>query len=181
MVQGKRKAASLYQDGKTVVYLADQPATVGHVMVASRQHLPIFEALSDDEINHLAKITNSTSIAVFEAIKCEGTNILIHNGMDAGQEDPHFSLNIIARRSGDGLNFEWTPKQLGEEEMATVELQMKDELSKRREEPKEEEENKPEQAEKKEEEGKEATAENKEEKTEEKEENYLIKQLKRMP
>jgi diadenosine tetraphosphate (Ap4A) HIT family hydrolase len=179
MIEGKKKAATLYQDGNVTAFLPEQPATIGHIIVAPHRHAPIFEATTDDESGHLFKAANKISIALFEAIKCDGTNILINNGIDAGQEDPHFSVNIIARREGDGLSFEWTPRQLGEQEMATIELQLKEELAKP-EEPAEEKKEEADQKEAEAGEGKEDAAGKKEQK-EEPEESYLIRQLKRMP
>ncbi len=178
MIEGKAPCARIYEDDKVVAFLAERPATIGHIIVAPKQHLPIFEALDDELVEHVSAVANKISIAVFEAIKCEGTNMLIHNGLEAGQEDPHFSVNVIARKGGDGLSFEWMPKQVTEDELGTIELQLKEELSKKQVPVA-------------------ATVTNKKQETvpdedipndsknesepEEKEENYLIKQLKRMP
>jgi histidine triad (HIT) family protein len=126
IIQGKKKAAKIYEDSKVVAFLATQPAAIGHVVVAPKKHSPIFEAVDDEDVRHLFRVANKLSIAVFEAIKCEGTNLIVSNGIEAGQEAPHFSVNIIARKSGDGLSFDWPTKQLKEEEMATVEMQLKD-------------------------------------------------------
>lgn len=176
IVEGKKKSALLYQDDRIISFMADQPATIGHMIVMPKRHIPIFEAATEDDAERTFKVANKASIALFEAIKCEGTNILINNGIDAGQEEPHFSVNLIARREGDGLSFEWAPKQLSEEEMSSIEIQLKEELSRKelKEEPAEEK------TEAKEEK-KEETTGTKEADTGEKEENYLIKQLKRMP
>ena len=35
-------------------------------------------------------------------------------------------INIIPRRENDGMDFQWAPKQLNEEEMSTIELQIKE-------------------------------------------------------
>jgi histidine triad (HIT) family protein len=177
-ISGKKESATLYSDDKLIAFLSPQPATIGHIIIAPKAHLPIMEALDDKTVEHIFKVANKISIALFESIKCEGTNLIVQNGTAAGQEAPHFSVNVIARRGGDGFVFDWAPKQLSEEEMATLELQLREELSKAPEKKPEPELKEEKQAEKKEEgkvEGKEA-----EEKKEE-DENYLVKQLKRMP
>ena len=90
------------------------------------------------------------------------------NGVAAGQTVAHFMINVIPRREGDGINLEWQPKQLNEEEMSTVELKLKAETEggHRFEEKKQEEQPK-------------------EAKQETEiligEENYLVKQLRRIP
>ncbi|MBW2972316.1 HIT family protein [Candidatus Woesearchaeota archaeon] len=167
----------IYEDDTLVSFLAEQPATIGHIILAPKRHTPILEGIDERESDSLALACKKMSIALFEAIKCEGTNIIISNGIEAGQEEPHVSASIIARKEGDGLMFEWAPKRLSEEEMSTVELQLKQELEKpevQTEIPKEKPaEDKPE---------KEVSGdEDIPDAIKEKEESYLIKQLRRMP
>lgn len=180
IINGKRKAAKLYEDDKFIAFLAEQPATIGHIVVVPKEHRPIFEALSEQDSEHLFNIVNRLSVSAFEAIKSDGTNIIFHNGIDAGQEEPHFSVNIIPRRGDDGLVFEWSPKSLGEEDMAAVEIQLKEALSRddnsqdQAAEPEPLKEDSPAKA-------SEETADAPENKKEETDENYLVKQLRRMP
>lgn len=184
MIQGKKEAAKIYEDGRVVAFLSPQPASIGHIVVVPKKHLPILEALGDDDVAYAFSIANKISISVFEALKIEGTNIIVHNGVAAGQEEPHFSINIVPRKSDDGLVMEWSPSQLSDEEMATIELQLKEEMEKRQEPvevpveaPQEDAGTGDKPAEAEAEPAKEGTSEEKKEK----EENYLIKQLKRMP
>ena len=76
-------------------------------------------------------------------------------------------INIIPRKENDGINLQWQPKQLSEEEVSTIELKMKEEISNTKvgESPKIKQEKK---------------AEPIPEKISD-EENYLIKQLRRIP
>ena len=37
-------------------------------------------------------------------------------------------INIIPRQENDGINLQWKPKQLTEEEMSTVELKLKEQI-----------------------------------------------------
>jgi histidine triad (HIT) family protein len=120
IIQGKRKATVLYSDESIIAFLAPKPATIGHVVVAPKRHYPILETLGEDIVSHSFKVANALSSAVFQAIKCEGTNILVHNGIAAGQRSPHFSINVIARKQGDGLNFEWKPRKVESAEMEDI-------------------------------------------------------------
>jgi len=117
-------------------------------------------------IAHLSKITNKISIAVFEALQAKGTNILIQNGITAGQKTNHFMIHIIPRKENDGLDFQWQPKQLNQEQMSTIELNLKEATKGIGD--FEKEEKKP------------VRLDKKIEKID-KEENYLIKQLNRIP
>jgi len=118
----KNRENVVYEDKKIVAFLSKKPAAFGHVVIAPKQHYSIIENVPDYIVGDMFKIANKVSSAVFEIIGAEGTNILVNNGVDAGQKEPHVSVNVIPRRSNDNLGFNWAPKQLTEEEMSTVEL-----------------------------------------------------------
>ena len=105
-------------------------------------------------------------MAVFEILQAKGTNILIQNGVAAGQKTNHFMVHIIARKENDGLDFQWQSKQLNEEEMSTIELKLKEGTKGIGNFEKEE---------------KKPVKIDKEIERIDKEENYLIKQLNRIP
>ena len=170
-VKGKTKLKQVYEDEKIKAVLHPAPAAKGHLLVFPKQHYQIIEQIPDYEIGDIFKKVNKLSVAVFEGVKSAGTNIIIQNGVSAEQKIPHLCVNIIPRTENDGLNFQWQPRQLNQEEMSTVELQVKKETENiggfEKEEKKEP-----------------IKLEKKSEKIEEKpgeEENYLIKQLGRIP
>src|SRR3989338_2872890 len=122
----KIKEKKVYEDEKVFAFLDDKPMSLGHVVVATKQHFPIIEQVPDFIIDHLFKITNKIGTAVFESLGALGTNILVNNGVPAGQEYPHFLINIIPRRQNDNINLRFKPKQLNEEEMSDLELTLKE-------------------------------------------------------
>lgn len=125
ILQGKTKAEKIYEDTNTLAVLHPKPAAPGHILILPKKHYQIFEQLPDYEAASLLKTVNKTSIALFEAIHPKGTNIFIQNGVAAGQEIPHLSVHIIPRDENDNIPLTWAPKQLNEEEMSTVELKLK--------------------------------------------------------
>jgi len=159
----------LYEDDKVVALMSKRPCTEGHVIVMPKEHYPIIELVPDYIISHLFTVVNKISIAVFDAVSAQGTNILVNNGIAAGQEWAHFMVHIIPRKEGDELSFVWNPKQLSEEEMSTIELNFKEETKNIG--VFEEEKPKPVSIDKK----------KKEEVRIEEEENYMINQLRRIP
>ena len=166
-LQISEKKNLLYEDEKIIAFLSDTPASAGHIIVAPRQHAPIFEQIPDFVVSELFVKANKLSIACFEVLGAEGTNIIIQNGVAAGQNCAHTCLNVVSRKNDDGLNLLWKPKQLSEEQMSVLELKIKDETKKigvfEKEKPKLVEIKKPEEI------------------KISKEENYLIRQLKRIP
>jgi hypothetical protein len=50
----------------------------------------------------------------------QGTNIIVQNGVAAGQKAQHFMVHVIPRQEGDGLVFDVPQKQMKEEELEVV-------------------------------------------------------------
>jgi histidine triad (HIT) family protein len=119
----------VYEDDDVVAMLDENPASAGHLAVMPKEHYAILENVPDYLVNSIFQAANRLSVAVFESLKIQGTNILVSNGGAAGQALPHFMVNIIPRTEGDGMNFQWVPKQLSEEEMSTVEIVLKEQAA----------------------------------------------------
>jgi histidine triad (HIT) family protein len=140
----------LYEDNEVVVAVKKIGFAIGQVTVFPKEHLTILEMVNDDLLEKCSLVANKVGVAVFEALGVQGTNILIQNGLGAGQSVPHFSIEIIPRKENDGLNLHWTPGQVAEVDIETTLSLLKEEESKLKKETKSEEvkddasENKPE-------------------------------------
>ncbi len=124
----KNKKGIVYSTEKISVMIPENAFTPGHLIVLPNEHFPILEAVPDKIISEMFTAANKVGVAVFEALGAQGTNILIQNGTAAGQEKPHVILHVIPRKENDGLNLQWAPKQMNEEEMSTIELKIKDQV-----------------------------------------------------
>jgi histidine triad (HIT) family protein len=164
----KSKNGMLYEDEHIAMMLAPKPAVPGHIILLPKKHAAILEQVPDYVAGSLFDKANKASIAVFETLGAQGTNIIINNGVAAGQTTNHCTLHVLPRQEKDNLNLAWQPRQLPEEEMSTIELKLKEEaknigaFEKELQKPKEIMPKEP-------------------EKEECEEENHLIRQLKRMP
>jgi histidine triad (HIT) family protein len=127
IAKGKIKAELIYEDKLVMAVVKDLAILPGQICVFPKEHYTIIELAPDKLVNHLFKVVNKIGIAVFESLGVQGTNILVQNGTSAGQEVPHLCVEIIPRKEGDGLNLDWKPKQLMEEEMDTAYLMLKEE------------------------------------------------------
>lgn len=98
----------------------------GHCFVMPKNHYPIIEQVPDTELGKLFQASNKISSAIFESLGTSGTNIFVANGIAAGQTVAHVTINVVPRKESDGVNLQWHPRQLNEEEMSTVELRLKE-------------------------------------------------------
>ncbi len=128
IIAGKIPAYKIYEDDMTLAILDVNGANPAHCFIIPKNHYPIIEQVPDEEIGNLFEVANKISSSIFENLKVQGTNIFVSNGIPAGQTVAHFMINIIPRGENDGINLQWKPKQLTEEEMSTVELKLKDQI-----------------------------------------------------
>lgn len=152
----------IYQDDDIIAAVKDTGLSPGQITVFPKKHFTIMEMVPENILEKCGQIANKISIAVFEGLGSQGTNIIVRNGTAAGQTVPHFALEVIPRAENDGLNLLWQPLQLMEDEIESSFKVLKEEADKP--EVKVEEKADEEQAPKK---------ENKD--------NYLLKSLKRIP
>lgn len=158
---------TILSDEKSSVFLAKKPLSMAHSIIAPKKHYVILDQIPDDDIDHLFKIANIISVLLFRMLGSEGTNIIIENGIEAGQTIPHFMINIIPRKKDDGINFEFNRHKAGKEELEGASILIIEGLKKFNEKKVVLEENHPKEI---------ATENNKNKET-----NYLIEHLKRIP
>ncbi len=120
------KGEKLFEDEKVAVVPSSRPASRGHVLVIPKEHYTILEQIPDFLAGHLFSTANKASTAIFEMLRVHGTNIVIENGIAAGQKVAHFAINIIPRAENDGIGFIWQSRQITDDEMSTAELQLKE-------------------------------------------------------
>ena len=120
----------IHADDDIVIAVKDKVTTSGQITVYPRKHYPIMEMVPEDILNKCVSAAKNVSIAVFESLGAQGTNILVRNGLSAGQSVPHFGIEVIPRREDDKLNLEWQGKQIMEDEMEMTFQALEEDLKK---------------------------------------------------
>jgi len=110
----------LFEDDKIIISLAVEPSVNGHIQIFSKEHYTIMEQAPNDVLNDMISAANKMSMILFESMKVHGTNIIINNGVPAGQKIPHFAIDILPRRTDDNLKLDWTLKQATPETLDSV-------------------------------------------------------------
>jgi len=132
------KSLEVFSTANVQVLAHPSPSTPGHVLVTPKKHFAIFEAVPDDIVGELFSVANTVSTKLFDGLGAQGTNILLQNGLPAGQSEPHVVLHVIPRKQGDGLDFTWKPKVIDEAKLNDLEKLLKDGLAVVEAKPKEE-------------------------------------------
>lgn len=111
----------IYEDANCKAFLAKKGHVPGQIIVVPIQHFTIIEQVPDEIIDHLILVSNQLASVLFEVDEnTTGTNMIISNGIPAGQEIPHFSINLIPRFEGDGVNFRWESKKAEPDQLSNA-------------------------------------------------------------
>ena len=130
IVAGKVASKKVFEDESCIGILDINPANPGHILLIPKKHFQIMPQLPDDLIGHMFMVAKHLSQAALKALQVGGVNIVIANGIAAGQRAPHFMIHIIPRTENDGLNFVVPARQVAEKDMILLKQKIKPRINK---------------------------------------------------
>ena len=107
IIDGRLPSMKIDEDDSTLTFMDIHPLSSGHCLVVPKHHAAtIFEA--DVRDLEAAMVTaKRVALAIQEALRPDGLNVLQANGAAAFQSVPHFHLHLIPRWANDGKGFDW--------------------------------------------------------------------------
>lgn len=103
-------AREVYRDQHVVAFFPHNPATLGHILVIPRQHIPDIWSLDQVTAEQLAGVTTQLAAAVKRALNPDGLNIIQSNGDVASQTVFHLHIHLVPRWKGDPIGRIWPPE-----------------------------------------------------------------------
>ena len=76
--------------------------------------------IPDDEVAYAFMVVKALSNSMLRGIDAQGTNIIVANGIAAGQRAQHFMAHIIPRKDNDGINFVLPQKAMEQKEIEAI-------------------------------------------------------------
>ncbi|HLC60200.1 MAG TPA: HIT domain-containing protein [Candidatus Nanoarchaeia archaeon] len=120
IISGKIQAKKIYEDEKVVGILDINPGNPGHTLVMTKEHYSIMPQLPDEDVADVFLVVKALSNTMLRSIDAQGTNIIVANGIAAGQRAQHFMVHLIPRKENDGINFVLPQKTLNENEIEMI-------------------------------------------------------------
>ena len=120
IISGKVQSKKIYEDEETLAILDINPANPGHIVLLPKEHYSIMPQIPEGVINNLAMAAKALSNVLLKGISAQGTNIIVANGVAAGQRAQHFMLHIIPRMEKDDLEFTLPQNTLPEKELDQI-------------------------------------------------------------
>jgi len=129
IISGKIQARKIYEDEKVTAVLDINPANPGHILLLTKEHYSIMPQIPDDDVAHIFIVAKSLSNSMLRGIDAHGTNLIVANGIAAGQRAQHFIVHIIPRKENDGVNFVLPQKTIEQNELELIGDKIKAALS----------------------------------------------------
>lgn len=120
IISSKIKSKKIYEDSQSVAILDINPANSGHVLLLPKEHYTIMPQIPEQEISHLFTVSKSISNSMLRGLESQGTNIIVANGIAAGQRAQHFVIHIIPRNENDQLQFIIPQKKIPEKTLDEI-------------------------------------------------------------
>jgi histidine triad (HIT) family protein len=110
LLSGELEASVVHRDELCSVFVDIRPVNPGHVLVVPNRHAASLAELEEREgaaIFHLA--TRMAAALRRTELRCEGVNLFLADGAEAGQEIFHAHLHVFPRYRGDGFGLRFGP------------------------------------------------------------------------
>ena len=105
---GQIPAMKVYEDERTLAFMDINPLNAGHCLIVTRSHAPTIWDADEEDLRAAITSAKKVALALREAVKPDGLNMLQANGAAAFQSVPHFHLHLIPRWNNDGKGFDWS-------------------------------------------------------------------------
>jgi len=103
IISGKIPSKKIYEDDTCLAILDINPAAEGHLLIIPKEHYSIMPQMPAEELGHLFVVSRNLSKLLLKALKVDGTNLFVANGLPAGQKAQHFMIHMIPRKGSDGV------------------------------------------------------------------------------
>jgi histidine triad (HIT) family protein len=104
IVAGTEEASIIYEDERVIAFLDVLPINEGHTLIIPRRHGSYLKDMNPEDGAAMFKAGIRIGAALrASGIKCEGVNLLLNDGAEAGQRVFHSHLHVIPRIIGDSL------------------------------------------------------------------------------
>jgi histidine triad (HIT) family protein len=129
IISGKIQSKKIYEDDKVTGILDINPANPGHILLMPKEHYSIMPQVPKEVLEHLFIVAKKLCQISLQTLGAKGTNIIVQNGIAAGQKAQHFMIHIIPRMEQDGLQFILEKKTINDNDYSTIKDRLKGKIN----------------------------------------------------
>ena len=120
IANGEIPSATLYEDEDFRVILDLGPATKGHALILPKNHFANLFEIPEDMDAKAFILAKKIAKKMKDVFGCDGVNIVLNNGVAAGQTVFHFHIHLIPRYEGEHAGVTWKPGTLTDEQREEI-------------------------------------------------------------
>lgn len=120
IVAGELPATVIDQDERTIAFMDINPATRGHVLIATRKHVRDLLDIGVEDLSATIATAQRLAQRMTERLGADGINLLNNTGAASWQEVFHYHLHVIPRYHDDPLRLPWKPSPGDPDEIAAA-------------------------------------------------------------
>jgi histidine triad (HIT) family protein len=109
IVAGELPATIVAEDARTVSLMDINPATRGHSLVLTREHVPDLLSIDAEDLQAVTSAAQHLARRATERLGADGVNLINSRGSAAWQTVFHFHMHVVPRYQGDPLRLPWLP------------------------------------------------------------------------
>lgn len=117
IIKGEIPSSKIYEDESVYAFLDISPVNPGHVLVIPKIHSDNFLDMDLVDISDVFIVSKKIAQNMKKNIPCDGVNMKMNIGADAGQIIFHSHLHLVPRYKGDGLKL-WPGKSYESKEQS---------------------------------------------------------------
>jgi histidine triad (HIT) family protein len=107
IIDGQLPSMKIDEDDSTLTFMDIHPLSSGHCLVVPKRHAATIFETDVRDLEAAIVTAKRVALAIQEALRPDGLNVLQANGAAAFQSVPHFHLHLIPRWTDDGKGFDW--------------------------------------------------------------------------
>jgi diadenosine tetraphosphate (Ap4A) HIT family hydrolase len=109
IVAGTGEASLVYEDDAVVGFLDTLPINSGHTLIIPRRHATFLAELDPADGARVFQAAQRLGAALrVSGLPCDGVNLLLNDGAEAGQRVFHTHMHVIPRTLNDNARFRRT-------------------------------------------------------------------------
>ena len=109
IIAGEEMVSLIHEDDQTLVFMDINPVSRGHALVVSREHHPQIWNLPEELLMHCLGVSRRIADGIKKSTGTESVNVFCADGIDGGQDVPHFHLHLIPVAKGEEFPLQLPP------------------------------------------------------------------------
>jgi histidine triad (HIT) family protein len=124
IISGNVDAFKVYEDEEVLAVLDINPISRGHAIIMPKKHFQFLFQIPDELVKKLFAVSKNLMPILVNVTKSQGVNLLVNQGITAGQHIEHFSINLIPRHVDDKIAFDAQRQVTSKSELEDISSQI---------------------------------------------------------